>query len=287
MSLTKRVSSLFVIVAAVLVLLAGNASASTVSFGDWNYLGYRTYPSYAEFYARTSILFDDHHMVIGSSNVHSGIYDWSTGTWSPVIQNQAGMMRASVQLYQNLSVVEVTWWRDNVKNSSLVTVSADAPGYHGDYYWADGGGRYFYQGNYYPMTTDDFNLTASPILLYPSGSSYAANSYQSAAAYLRACGLTEFKYGITDNGETYGSAILRHVFGRYPDWIMAIASNGEEGYIDANDYWVPEATCPADSIANYSVERTRYIPVYSEPGGNEIVGYLGLRYGGLGESDSN
>ena len=72
------------------------------------------------------------------------------------------------------------------------------------------------------------------------------------------------------------------MLGEAPDWISAIASNGEEGFIDADDNWAPEATSPADAIANFSEQRTRKIPVYAEPGGDEIVGYFDIRYGGFG-----
>ena len=86
-------------------------------------------------------------------------------------------------------------------------------------------------------------------------------------------------YSITKSGETYGSILYERELGK-PDWIIARATNGECGYIDVDDYWVPMPLRPADTSADYSVERVRTIPVYDEPGGTTVVGYFDMHYGG-------
>lgn len=264
------------------------ASASTYSFSNWKYLGHITYSANADIYGRTCILFDDNNLVHAYANVHSTLYDSGMGSWVGVVQIP-GIIRAWSCLYDGIDAVTDVGWIPNSANASFVSADSATVGQPGHYYLAEGWGQYYYLGDYYPNTYAGCQLITSPQLLYPIRSLGAmdAENYRSTADYLRACGVTEFKYGVTSSGETYGSDLLKYILGVRPDWISAVATNGETGYIDADDYWVPEATCPADFMTYFAEERTKSIPVYAEPDGGEIVGYYEMHYGGFGASESS
>lgn len=90
----------------------------------------------------------------------------------------------------------------------------------------------------------------------------------------------ELVYQKTESGETFGTALGEEVFGRLPDWISAVAANGAEGYVKAEDYWMPTAENPADAVENFSTQQVRLIPVYAEPDSAEVVGQYEMYYGG-------
>lgn len=267
--------------AVVTVLLCATTAFAGTSYSDWKYLGYRTSPEYAEFWGRTFI-YTSSSSVYAAAVVYSGHYD-SVENWVSVGQ-VAGMMRAQAALYKNGTMKGRSAWSfsqpdGNDHASAWVNDHGDT----GDYYWAEGWGQYYYLGDYVPVPCD---LYGSPIRPYSTRSLYSLDGtkYKETVAYLHSCGITELKYGVTSNGETYGSALLEDVLGEAPDWISAIATNGAEGYIDADDNWVPVPMSPADAIANFLEQRTRRIPVYAEPGGGEVVGYFEIRYGGSGDT---
>lgn len=264
-------------------IMLSNTTASATSFGDWKQLGSYSSP-YAEIWGRVGVKLSDHHQAEAWTSVFAAYQD-SSG-WHGVPQ-QTGNLRAWAQIYENYSLMEAVGWNTNNKDSYLVWAMADTPVSLGNYYYAKGWGQYFYYGNYYPTAEVDYRLPSTPVVHY-NGTAFSPQNgltSQSTAAYLRACGVTEFTYGLTSGGETYGTALLEDVLGVAPDWIYAKASNGEYGYIDADDYWVPMPTCPAEVTTLYSERQERRIPVYAEPGGGEIVGYFGLAYGGFCDTE--
>lgn len=88
-------------------------------------------------------------------------------------------------------------------------------------------------------------------------------------------------YEVNEAGETYGSALAAEYNGAEPDWVLAKATNGEEGYVRSADLQMPEPKNPEDAVENFSVQRVKSIPVYAEPSGSgEVVGQFDMYYGG-------
>ena len=71
-------------------------------------------------------------------------------------------------------------------------------------------------------------------------------------------------YEVTENGETYGSALCYDKFGCYPDLIDAIGINGVNGYVLKDDlFYIPSTEAEAEA---YNALTTKTIPVYDLEG---------------------
>lgn len=181
-------------------------------------------------------------------------------TTSPV---PAGYIWTRVDLYEN-SVLKGTVSGTNKATLSIgystyyvsgrVGASYKAGGKFGAYNAATGGYTY---ANQYP--TDYLPFTRS----------FALESSQALEPY-----------SLTEEGDTYGSALGECSWGILPDWIEATATNGVSGYIKAEDFSVPVPRNPEDAINNFSVTRVKSIPVYLGPGSDEVVGKFDIYYGG-------
>ena len=161
---------------------------------------------------------------------------------------------------------------ENSNLTSSVKRSLWTPGVVGVYYRALG---YGYAYNWMTGSYEGASLISSPILEYGNTPLLTDGlALESAMVPSREIGE---RHVITETGESYGELTD---FDNLPDWILVQATNGTEGYIDADDFWTPMPINPADAVANFSVQRVRSIPVYAEPGGDEVIGQFDMYYGG-------
>ena len=206
------------------------------------------------------------------SEIHSGYL--TNNTWTSV-NLPAGWLYTYLQMYASSGEVLGFGSAYNVNEDDSVYVLGHVSGINGIAYVATGGGNIYnwHSGSRisgtYASAAHTFHASRG------SSSSIIDNALSCADEY---AARTQ-RYPQTADGETYGSILYERQLGR-PDWISACATNGEHGYIDADDYWVPTALNPADAVANFSVQRVRTIPVYDEPGGTTVVGYFDMYYGG-------
>lgn len=179
----------------------------------------------------------------------------------------ASYIKTSVTLYRGGSSVG-TAMGYNSSTSSFGYTTYTVQGWSGYSYSSKG-----YVGGFNP-STGLYYTTIPP--MSPSVYCYAsdaANTPELTSAEL-------FGYETLEDGSTVGSAMYESVCGELPDWIMAVADDGTDGYVKAEDYWVPEAENPADAEENYSVRRVRTIPVYAAPESDEVIGSFSMYYGG-------
>ena len=210
-------------------------------------------------------------MICGSSEIYSGYM--SNGVWH-------GCSLSVGWLYTELRVVsgdgELNGFvaGSNTTPSDRVVVQGYAQATNGVTYLATGGGDvYNWQSGSRMVGTYNYS-----VLTYHT--SYGqSNIVDNAMSCIDMRMGSVQAYNRTDTGETYGSILYERQLG-LPDWISACATNGEHGYIDADDYWVPTPQNPADAVANFSGSHVRTIPVYDEPGGSKVVGWFDMRYGG-------
>lgn len=253
---------------AVLLQLVFAASPAHAGYASWSYVA-----QIDDVYCYGRLGMASYGSSLGAtSEIYAGY--WSNNTWTPAYL-PAGWLYTWLQVFAGSGDLR---WADSEYNTTL-SDRATCPRYLGGamdgvIYFATGGGNIYnwhsgsrISGNYaYAVHTHTSSRGSTSII--DNALSCADDYWASVQSYPQ-----------TASGETYGSLLYERQLGR-PDWISARAANGERGYINANDYWVPTALNPADAVANFSGSHVRTIPVYDEPGGTTVVGYFDMHYGG-------
>lgn len=83
------------------------------------------------------------------------------------------------------------------------------------------------------------------------------------------------EYDVNNNGETYGSLLSEYTIGEAPDLISAVGTNGEEGYVRAEDL-TPEVSSIEEALEQ-EIENgeVRTIPLY-DVDGETVIGEFEL-----------
>ena len=210
----------------------------------------------------------------GASATCSGYM--SNGVWQPY-DLPAGYLQAYVYLVSGNGEVKGFSTLTSGSSTAGVVPILYTEGTSGMAYLVTGGGS-VYNWHSGSCFTSDYGYS---VAVYQSRSlgdssfSLAVNALNGADIFMAGT----HAYSLTSSGETYGSILYEKELG-LPDWIDACATNGEHGYIDADDFWVPTPQNPADAVANFSGSFVRTIPVYDEPGGTTVVGWFDMHYGG-------
>lgn len=77
-----------------------------------------------------------------------------------------------------------------------------------------------------------------------------------------------------ENGEIYGSEIFLSEIGVQPDLILAEGSNGEIGYVRAEDINDSSVTTPEEAMLKMKNATTSVIPLYSSDGITVIGSFI-------------
>ena len=248
-------------------------SVVTAAFATETYSGWKKVAEIGgvEYWGRTSIEDSSHNMYC-RAYLYSGYLSGST--WVP-INLYEGYMFVGVAIKRSDGSTLSYATAQNLNLTSSVMKSVWTPGKLNVYYRALG---YGYAYNWMTGSYEGDYLISSPILEY-SNTPLLTDGLALDGAIVPGCTI-EKRHVIAETGETYGELTS---FDNLPDWILVQATNGLEGYVDADDFWTPMPINPADAVSNFSVQRVRSIPVYAEPGGGKVIGQFDMYYGGAGE----
>ena len=134
----------------------------------------------------------------------------------------------------------------------------------------------------YNTTSENFHYRVSPwvntsssVVMYGTGTVYlytgsGYESYpvpQTARVSRTAASLTgtleDGQYPTNDSGKTYGSVLLAEAVGEQPDLIAAVGTEGQSGYVLAEDLNGPAVNTPAEAAAYMeALPAERMIPLY-------------------------
>ena len=132
----------------------------------------------------------------------------------------------------------------------------------------------------YPATSGrSYNSMAVSYVWNSSTQSYEDNFYNPVwSPYETAYALTR-PYPTNPQGKTYGPVTGLATHGYLPDLISVIGVNGEEGYVEKDDFLPPAATNPEDAAANFAIPQVDYVPVYDVNMSQQIDTFA-VHYGG-------
>lgn len=82
-------------------------------------------------------------------------------------------------------------------------------------------------------------------------------------------------YPVNANGQTYGSALAAVSPETEPDLIEAIAADGTEGYVRADDLTPPQPANPSEAARRNGAGKGRIIPLYAVDG-KTVIGTFRL-----------
>ncbi|WMM26058.1 hypothetical protein RBU61_05115 [Tissierella sp. MB52-C2] len=124
-------------------------------------------------------------------------------------------------------------------------------------------------------SSSGYFYSQSQVKLYNGDGYNTYNAYQSPnAAVPTSLDISMDSYGVTRNNETYGSALLAEKIGQEPDLILAVGTDGTEGYVRALDLArTPKTTKDAINIGLMS-SQDRDIPLYDLEG--NVIGQFML-----------
>ncbi|KMZ43134.1 MULTISPECIES: hypothetical protein [Bacillales] len=120
----------------------------------------------------------------------------------------------------------------------------------------------FYNGNGYTKVTG-YKSPKQELI----GSSFAKETETS--PIIEAL-LSRDEYDVNDNGETYGSGLSEESVGEFPDLISAVGTNGEEGYVRAEDLTPKVKTIQEALEQNHDKGNVQIIPLYDVDGETQI-----------------
>lgn len=159
------------------------------------------------------------------------------GTNSCLYNSSGALVKSSGWIYSDSSIA----------GCSMPSGSCYQPGT----YYAKGQVR-FYNGNGY----NTYTTNSTPYLTLRS---YSA------------------QIGVNDAGLTYGSDMLATSEDAIPDLILAVGTNGAEGYVYSTDLYeeAPDYNEATNTMSNTSC--SHYIPLYEEDG-ETVIGMFEIRY---------
>lgn len=238
------------------------AARADSAYGDWTLV---SQPSSSETYWGQNSVVSTSAEAIAITNVYS--YRLIGATWQ-LYSVPAGSMAAKTILMRNQSIlVDYTSWLTNSGSTYRQPAQLIKNGISGSIYYSSGYGAAY---NSVTGSWDWARIADSRAVNFPS--TRAATSAE-AASKAPACGFLA-------NGESFGYLGMVGAKDGVPDWIGAYATNGERGYVKAEDHQVPMPKDPADAVANFGTLRVKSIPVYESPCSETVVGYYDMYYGG-------
>lgn len=244
------------------LILASSVASADSAYGTWTLIGQ---PSSTEtFWGQNSVVSNSVH-AIAITNQYS--YRKIGATWQ-LYGVPAGTMGVRTRLKKDGYVVgEYSSWNLNTDSSYNVSKSISKDGVAGSIYTTVGQGFAY---NAYDGTWFVEDIYESRAVSFPPSREAMIDEDSSE---MPAC-------GFLSNGESFGYLGMVGAKGGIPDWIGAYATNGERGYVKAEDHQVPMPKDPADAVANFGTLRVKSIPVYESPCGETVVGYYDMYYGG-------